>query len=211
MASVDLETIQQDLARRFAAPLPEFYQRRIIFWYDEEREFEDQIGELALDGVTILALTGSNTFAVKKQLCEDDLASNYLVYDPRFFTKDDDNWLINVQLYSEEFRADLNSIWMDEMGLPTTPIIRSQVKRYRKFFRSQKHRCTDFIRQFGNHTVVQRRRIQKQPAPLKYRKQCSHRQSKTVKHRQCIKKNICCINGFNTTHLVNIGNNIGMT
>ena len=32
---MDLETIQQDLRRRFAAPLPEFYQRRIIFWYDE--------------------------------------------------------------------------------------------------------------------------------------------------------------------------------
>lgn len=31
--------------------------------------------------------------------------------------KDDDNWLINVQIYSREFRADLNSIWMDEMEL----------------------------------------------------------------------------------------------
>ena len=137
---MDIDTIKQDLIRRFAAPLPEFYQRRIIFWYDEEREFEDQVGELALDGVTVLALTGSNTFAVKKRLCEDDLTSNFLVYDPRPSTKDDDNWLINVQLYSEEFRADLNSIWMDEMGLPATPIIRNQVKRYQKFFRSQKHR-----------------------------------------------------------------------
>lgn len=140
MAGIDLQTIEQDLARRFAAPLPEFYQRRIIFWYDEEREFEDQIGDLSLDGVKVVVLTGSNTFAVKKQLCEDDLVSNYLVYDPRPLTKDDDNWLINVQLYSEEFRADLNSIWMDEMDLPATPIIRNQVKRYRKFFRSQKHR-----------------------------------------------------------------------
>lgn len=140
MASIDLETIQQDLARRFAAPLPEFYLRRIIFWYDEEREFEDQIGDLALDGVTVLKLTGSNTFAIKKQLCKDDLTSNYLIYDPRPFIKDDDNWLINVQLYSEEFRADLNSIWMDEMELPASPIIRTQVKRYRKFFRSKKHR-----------------------------------------------------------------------
>lgn len=137
---MDIDTIKQDLNRRFAAPLPEFYQRRIIFWYDEEREFEDQIGELVLDGVTILALTGSNTFAVKKQLCEDDLTSNFLVYDPRPFTKDDDNWLINVQLYSEEFRADLNSIWMDETGLPATPIIRNQVKRYRKFFRAKDRR-----------------------------------------------------------------------
>ncbi len=137
---MDIDTIKQDLNRRFAAPLPEFYQRRIIFWYDEEREFEDQIGDLSLDGVKVVVLTGSNTFVVKKQLCEDDLASNYLVYDPLPLTKDDDNWLINVQLYSEEFRADLNSIWMDEMDLPATPIIRNQVKQYRKFFRSQKHR-----------------------------------------------------------------------
>lgn len=30
MASVDLEKIAQDLNRRFAMPLPEFYKRRII-------------------------------------------------------------------------------------------------------------------------------------------------------------------------------------
>ena len=66
---MDIDMVKQDLSRRFAAPLPEFYCRRIIFWYDEEREFEDQIGELALDGVNVLKLTGSNTFAVKKQLC----------------------------------------------------------------------------------------------------------------------------------------------
>ena len=41
MASMDLETIIRDLNKRFAAPLPEFYKRRIIFWYDEDREFED--------------------------------------------------------------------------------------------------------------------------------------------------------------------------
>ena len=140
MAGIDLNTVQQDLARRFAAPLPEFYKRRIIFWYDEDREFEDQLEDMDLGGVKVIALTGSNTFAVKKLLCEDDTASNYLVYDPRSFTKDDDNWLINVQIYSEEFRADLNSIWMDEMGLPATPIIRNQVKNYRKFFRAKDRR-----------------------------------------------------------------------
>lgn len=137
---MDTEKIIQELRRRFAAPLPEFYQRRIIFWYDEERAFEDQIGDLSLDGVKLLVLTGNNTFAAKKLLCEDDTTSNYLVYDPRPYMKDDDNWLINVQLYSEEFRADLNSIWMDEMGLPATAVVRSQVKRYNKFFRLKKHR-----------------------------------------------------------------------
>ena len=39
---MDTDKIIQDLNRRFAAPLPEFYQRRIIFWYDEDKEFEDR-------------------------------------------------------------------------------------------------------------------------------------------------------------------------
>ena len=149
MTGMDLNTVQQDLTRRFAAPLPEFYKRRIVFWYDEDREFEDQLDDMVLDGVKVARLTGSNTFAVKKLLCEDDTASSYLVYDPRSFTRDDDNWLINVQLYSEEFRADLNSIWMDEMGLPATPIIRNQVKNYRKFFRAKDRR--DAVKKLNNN------------------------------------------------------------
>ena len=36
---MDTDKVIQDLNRRFAAPLPEFYQRRIIFWYDEDKEF----------------------------------------------------------------------------------------------------------------------------------------------------------------------------
>lgn len=35
---MDTDKVIQDLNRRFAAPLPEFYQRRIIFWYDEDKE-----------------------------------------------------------------------------------------------------------------------------------------------------------------------------
>ena len=33
---MDLATISQELNKRFLAPLPEFYKRRIIVWYDEE-------------------------------------------------------------------------------------------------------------------------------------------------------------------------------
>lgn len=140
MHGIDLNTVQLDLARRFAVPLPELYKRRIVFWYDEDREFEDLLDDITLDGVKVVVLTGSNTFAVKKLLCEEDTVSNYLVYDPRSFIKDDDNWLINVQLYSEEFRADLISIWIDEMGLPASSVIRNQVKNYRKFFRARDRR-----------------------------------------------------------------------
>lgn len=131
---MDAEKVIQDLNRRFAAPLPEFYQRRIIFWYDEDREFEDKIEEVILDNAKVLVLTGNNTFAAKKLLASDDTTSNYLVYSPLRYERLEDNWLINIELYSEEFRADLNSIWMDEMGLPNNATVRRMVKGYRKFF-----------------------------------------------------------------------------
>ena len=137
---MDAEKVIQDLNRRFAAPLPEFYQRRIIFWYDEDREFEDKIEEVILDNAKVLVLTGNNTFAAKKLLASDDTTSNYLVYSPLRYEKLEDNWLINIELYSEEFRADLNSIWMDEMGLPNNATVRRMVKGYRKFFNSIERR-----------------------------------------------------------------------
>lgn len=140
MALPDIDKITQELNKRFAAPLPEFYKRRIIFWYDEDREFEDKVEELVLENASILALTGTNNFVAKKLLAVDDTTSNYLVYCPLRYEKPEENWLINIELYSEEFRADLNSIWMDEMGLPNNATVRRMVKGYRKFFNSIERR-----------------------------------------------------------------------
>ncbi len=138
---MDTDKIIQDLLRRFAAPLPEFYTRRIIFWYDEDREFEEQIDELELDNVRILKLTGSNNFEAKKLLAVDDLTSNFLVYQPQIFNCDDDNWMLNIQLYSEEFHCDQASIWASEMGLESSVTIRNLIKDYRKFFGSKERRA----------------------------------------------------------------------
>lgn len=63
---MDTDKIIQDLNRRFAEPLPEFYQRRIIFWYDEDKEFEDKLDEVVLENAKVIALTGNNAFPVKK-------------------------------------------------------------------------------------------------------------------------------------------------
>lgn len=141
MAGMDLEKVISDLNRRFSQDLPEFYNRRIIFWYDEDREFEDKIEEIELDSAKIVALTGTNTFSMKKLLSFDDTESNFLVYCPLTYDRLDDDWLLNLKLYSEEFRSDLNSIWIDEMGLPSTAVIRQQVKHYRKFFNAKDRRA----------------------------------------------------------------------
>ena len=140
MAGKDFETVQQELRGRFAAPLPEFYKRRIVFWYDPDREYEDLLDGLELDGVKLLRLNGRNTFAAKKLLCHDDTASNYLVYQPQSFERKDDDWMLNIELYSEPFHADRISTWIREMGLGDDPETRIIVRRYRKFFSAQAHR-----------------------------------------------------------------------
>lgn len=137
---MDTDKVIQDLNRRFAAPLPEFYKRRIIFWYDEDQEFMDKLDEIVLTDAKVVALTGHNTFQVKKLLSHDDLTGNYLVYSPFSYDEPDNNWLIDIELYSEEFRADLISIWMDEMSIPATPAMRKQVKKYRKYFNAKDRR-----------------------------------------------------------------------
>lgn len=103
---MDADKIMQDLNRKFAAPLPEFYKRRIVIWYDEDREFEEQIDGLTLYNAKVLKLTGCNNFYAKKLLAADDPTSNYLVYCPLSYDTEEDDWLLDVALYGEEFRAD---------------------------------------------------------------------------------------------------------
>lgn len=146
---MDFDTINRDLNKRFAAPLPEFYKRRIIFWHDEDREFEDKLEELHLDDAKLLVLTGTNNFAAKKLLTVEDTINNYLVYCPLTYESQEDNWLLNIELYSEEFRADLVSIWMNELKLPATPDFRRLVKGYRKFFGAQERRTAFAKRNHG--------------------------------------------------------------
>ena len=131
MAKSNIET---SLRERFAQPLKDCYERRIIFWYDSEREFESMLDELDLPNVKILRLTGDNFFEAKMLLSETDTKSNYLVYHPLSMPHVWDDWLRDIELYSEEFRADLISMQMDELHIPQTVAFRKAVKLYQPFF-----------------------------------------------------------------------------
>ena len=126
--------------RKFAAPLPEFYKRRIVVWADEDAEFAERLTEITLNNAKIISLTHNNNFYVKKLLAVDDPVSNYLVYRPFGYESNDENWLLDVELYGEEFRADLISMWMDEISIWQTPAMRNCFKQYKKFFNAQSRR-----------------------------------------------------------------------
>lgn len=135
------ESIESKLRERFEAPLPDFYIRRIIFWQDPDGEFAEMIDEIELPDVKILKLTGSNNFAAKMLLLETDLTGNYLVYNPVSYEDIKDNWLLDIECCSEEFRADMLSMRMDGLSMPDLPDLRKAMRRYGKFF-ANKERMT---------------------------------------------------------------------
>ena len=130
---MSIESIQFTLNERFAAPLPEFYRRRIVFWQDEDREFETMLDEIKIPGVKLVKLTGTNNFAVKKMLLHDDTTSDYLIYNPFSYPTQQENWLRDIELFSEEYRADFISMQMSELNIAASPAMRKTVKLYGKF------------------------------------------------------------------------------
>lgn len=137
---MEADRITLDLNERFAAPLPEFYKRRIIFWQDEDREFEARLDDLVIPNVKIIKLTGRNNFAVKKLLLHDDLTSNYLIYNPFSYSQPQDDWLLDIEKFSEEYRADYISMQMSELNITASPAMRRAVKLYRKFLDSKERK-----------------------------------------------------------------------
>lgn len=132
-----METIQNTLQKKFNAPLPDFYKRRIVFWQDSEGEFSDTVEEYVPQDVQLLKLTDRNWFYAKKLLYIDDTENDYLVYVPFGFEKYEDNWLGDIMRYSEIFRADQISMRMDELGIAEDVKMRQLMRKYKKFFDSK--------------------------------------------------------------------------
>lgn len=128
-----IEDIKKELEQRFAEPLEDFYKRRIIFWNDEDGDFKEEVADLELSNAKILMLDSTNQFESKKILSFDDQNSNFLVYNP-LITDPEHDWFLDIKLYSDEYRADQTSRWMQDMHIVNTPELRKEVKYYKGFF-----------------------------------------------------------------------------
>ena len=151
---MELDSIVKQLNKKFSEPLPEFFKRRVIFWNDEDGDFKEEVEGLKLDNAKIVVLKENNNFAVKRLLTSVDLDSNYLIYNP-FATDMEDDWLLDIKLFSDDFRADQLSMWMQEMNIAPIPVIRDQLKQYKQYLNAASRRKV--LAQFGAEiTNVQR-------------------------------------------------------
>lgn len=91
--------------------------QRLVFWYDPEQSFADELGALDLEGVQILNMANESAFGVKLKLELEDTAGKYLLYFPSAEPDMEKDWLLDIKLYSRCFYADRFSIIFNELGL----------------------------------------------------------------------------------------------
>jgi hypothetical protein len=80
--------------------------KRIIFWYDGEKEFEEILPELVLDNATIMRIDKTPALELKIKLELEDIEGRYVLYAPCHEPSLKDDWLADIRLYGYTFRAD---------------------------------------------------------------------------------------------------------
>ncbi len=107
--------------------------QRIVFWNDPDHEFFMTVPLLELDGVTTLRLDEVGALEAKIRLEREEPNGKFLLYAPTEEPDYEDDWLLDIRLYSRSFRADKASILLQELGLVNLHL-RTHVSDRRKFF-----------------------------------------------------------------------------
>ena len=112
MAELNLKQITDKLNHEFTGDT-----RKLVFWYDTDGEFKEDIDSLELDNAKILKLTGTNQFKTKLLLESEDKTTNYLIYAPFARPSVREDHLADTFRYSKEFQADKASLIISDMHI----------------------------------------------------------------------------------------------
>ena len=123
--------------------LAKFKQSRIVFWYDPEHSFTEELEQLTnseTDGlpknISILNMGQESTLQVKKRIELDEPQSQFLLYFPASEPEPERDWMLDVRLYSEQFFADHSSMILNELGIPRMSL-RPHIRQRAAFFASK--------------------------------------------------------------------------
>ena len=112
---------------------------RLVFWHDPNSEFADYVengltGEIA--DVQVLDVEKVGGLSAKLRLEYEDKSGNYLIYSKGEAPLAEEDWLLDIRLYSAQFHADVASLWLQELGLSSLSL-RDHLKARAAFFGSQ--------------------------------------------------------------------------
>ncbi|MDN5690281.1 MAG: BREX-1 system phosphatase PglZ type A, partial [Acinetobacter sp.] len=92
---MNLNQLQKGLEQAFYTE-----NHRIVFWYDAEQSFTEEIKVLELNDVQILNMADESSLAIKLKLELEDQQGKYLLYFPSPEPETEKDWLLDIKLYS---------------------------------------------------------------------------------------------------------------
>lgn len=149
MAELNLKQITDKLNSEFASDV-----RKLVFWYDANAEFVDDVDTLELNNAKVLHLEPDNQFYIKHFLECVDITTHYLVYAPFAKPSIRDNHLADTIRYSKEFFADRASLLTLDLGIDERykPVIQHYIKFFGNKERTQKFYDLE-IENFNRSTI----------------------------------------------------------
>ncbi len=132
---MNLTEVKKSLDKMFARELRQGSVRNIVFWYDSDGAFADEVDTLALEGVKTITLDDHSAFAAKLYIEKTDTQSNLLVYSPMPLPQSCDNWLADTVHYSQTFSTDEASLIL--LNYKMNASLRSVAEEYKAFFRNK--------------------------------------------------------------------------
>ena len=131
MAELNLKQITDKLNSEFTGEV-----RKLVFWYDANAEFVDDVDTMDLVNAKVLHLEPDNQFYTKYFLECVDTTTNYLVYAPFAKPAFRENHLADTIKYSKEFFADRASLLTIDLGIDER--YKPVIQHYIKFFGEKK-------------------------------------------------------------------------
>ena len=116
-----------------------FRKHRVVFWYDPNHEFSQELAEYANPDVTVVTID-NNQLQLKYQLLMTEPERKFLLYAASSEPAAEDNWLLDIQLANTVYRNDRVSLWLDELDWPAS--LRGQLTTHAAFFASKERRRT---------------------------------------------------------------------
>lgn len=131
MAELNLKQITDKLNSEFTGEV-----RKLVFWYDANAEFAEDVDTMELTNAKVLHLAPDNQFYTKYFLEKVDTTTNYLVYAPFAKPPIRENHLADTIRYSKEFFADRASLLTIDLGIDER--YKGLIQKYIKFFGEKK-------------------------------------------------------------------------
>ena len=134
---MELTQIQTALKKRFDGD-GERPPYRVVFWNDPDQEFRIELESICaeLSDVILLNLEDIGTLEAKVAVERGAPERRHLIYSASPIPHIEDDWLLDIRLYSTDFSADAASILLHELGLNSMSL-RDYLGRRKKFFGSK--------------------------------------------------------------------------